>query len=82
MGVDAARWFQHVVRPMLRPPGEAGASIVDGSAGHAGGRQALSGRAHAGGCFGGVEGDGCPLSASEWGVWMRVRHEPMSWELP
>lgn len=74
-------WFQHVVLPMLRPPGQIGAALADGAGGHVGMHCASPRRAYAGRCFAGAEGVGCPLSPAEQHIAARVADEPMSWEV-
>lgn len=73
-------WLQHVVRPLLRPPGALGPAAAQRTGGHAGLHRPPQGSAYQGGCFAGGEGDGCALSAAEQRVLARVGGEPMSWE--
>lgn len=72
-------WFQHVVRPLLRPPGAVGAAHADCARGHAGSDRAQAGTPRALGCFAGPEGVGCDLSPDEQRIGRVVRDLPMSW---
>ncbi len=73
-------WFQHVVRPLLCPPGAVSAAIADGARSHVGLHCAPPRGAYAGRCFVRAEGDGCALSPAEQAIAFRVAGEPMSWE--
>lgn len=80
-GRQSLVWFQHVVRPLLRPPGAVGAAHADSARGHAGRDRAQARAPRALGCFAGPEGAGCALSCDELGIATRVQGEPLSWEV-
>ena len=73
-------WFQHVVRPLLRTPGQVRAALADSAGCDALRHHAPPRPAHAFGRAAGVEGAGCRLSAEELSIATRVRSEPLSWE--
>lgn len=77
---SALGWIQHTVRPLLRAAGAFGTAGARASGGDAVRDCPASIKPYQGGCFGGAEGDGCRLSREELAVFIRVKHEPMSWE--
>jgi hypothetical protein len=80
-GPGAMGWFQHVVRPLLCPPGKVRAAHKDSAGSHVRLHRKARGRPYQGRCFASAEGIGCELSEEELRISERVGCEPMSWEV-
>ena len=79
-GLGAVAWVQHVVRPLLCPPRGLGQAYASPARGPAGRDHETARPAYTGGCFAGLAGTACGLSAEEQVIAVRVHGEPRSWE--
>ena len=77
---SALGWLRHTVRPLLRAAGALGAAGPRAPGGDAVRDCPAARKPYQGGCFRGPEGAGCGLSRVELAIFIRVKHEPMSWE--